>query len=71
VRELLDAFIAALPADLPAAAALQEFADIAFALPASPVGTVAGMKRFSGLFGRETSYLSLMRRPPWSSGVPD
>lgn len=70
VRELLLEFIEALPAELPAVKALQEFADLAFGLPAGAVDAVSHMKHFSSLFGRETSYLSLVRRPAWSSAVP-
>ncbi len=70
VRELLVEFIGALPAELPAVKALQEFADLAFGLPAVVVDAVSQMKHFNSLFGRETSYLSLVRRPAWSSAVP-
>ena len=70
VRELLLEFIGALPAELPAVKALQEFADLAFGLPAGAVDAVSHMKQFGSLFGRETSYLSLVRRPAWSSAVP-
>jgi 2-polyprenyl-3-methyl-5-hydroxy-6-metoxy-1,4-benzoquinol methylase len=70
VRKLLLEFIGVLPAELPAVKALQEFADLAFGLPAGAVDAVSHMKHFRSLFGRETSYLSLVRRPAWSSAVP-
>ncbi len=70
VRELLLEFVGALPAELPAVTALQEFADLAFRLPADAVDAVSQMQHFNSLFGRETSYLSMGRRPAWSSAVP-
>lgn len=71
VRACLGRFIQAVPAPLSAAAdGLREFAERAFDFPAGAVDAVAGMSRFGGLFGRETSYLSLMRRPPWAAGAP-
>jgi hypothetical protein len=50
-------------------AALREFAQRAFDPPPSAVDAVTGMERFGALFGRETSYLSLLRRPAWASAI--
>ncbi len=70
LRELLARFIAVLPHDLPASAALREFDAAAFDLPADStdaIAAVARMERFGALFGRETTYLSLLHRPAWSA----
>lgn len=68
VRERLADFIGALPAQLPAVAALRELAGLEIRPPGEMIAAVAGMTRFASLFGRETSYLSLVRNPAWSPG---
>ncbi|HUJ00862.1 MAG TPA: methyltransferase domain-containing protein [Usitatibacter sp.] len=68
VREALADFIAALPAQQPAVAALHELAALRIRPAEEMIGAVAGMKRFGSLFGRETSYLSLTRNPAWAPG---
>jgi SAM-dependent methyltransferase len=69
VRERLERFIGRVPPRMSEpVAALREFAQRGFdPPPASPA--VAGMARFGALFGRETSYLSLVRRPAGASGT--
>ena len=70
VRERLEKFVSAVPPRMSApVAALHEFVQRAFDLPPGAIDAVAGMERFGALFGRETSYLSLLRRPPWASGI--
>lgn len=70
VRERVEKFVDAVPPRMSApVAALREFVQRAFDPPPDAVGAVAGMERFGALFGRETSYLSLLQRPPWASGI--
>lgn len=66
VRERLADFVAVLPAQAPAIAALREFAALEIRPPGEMIEAVAGMVQFAALFGRETSYLSLVRNPAWS-----
>lgn len=50
--------------------ALLEFMDVAKQAPSLSVEAVAGMKTFGSLFGRETVYLSLLKRSAWAEGAP-
>jgi hypothetical protein len=59
---LIHAAIAELNSQPDAVAALTEYMEL-YRQPAVRPGEVAGMTRFSRLFGRETIYLSLQRRP--------
>jgi SAM-dependent methyltransferase len=68
VRERLADFTGALPAQAPAVAALRELAALEIRPPGEMIEAVAGMTQFASLFGRETSYLSLVRNPAWSPG---
>jgi hypothetical protein len=67
VQNSLDVFVSAVPPEMTATvAALQEFAQRAFDVLES-IDAVAGMERFGALFGRETAYLSVIRRQVWVS----
>lgn len=70
VQALLKTFIEELEDELPARVALQEFLAVIHDISSVTAGKVSQMKHFNALFGRETSYLSLVRRSPWSSAVP-
>jgi SAM-dependent methyltransferase len=72
VRRRLEAFAMAVPREMHlAAAALQEFLEKGFAVPPGEEGidAVANMAHFSDIFGRETVYLSILRRTDWASGA--
>lgn len=70
VRGRLERFIDAVPPRMSEpVAALREFVQRAFDSPPRAIDAVASMERFGALFGRETSYLSLLRRPAWASGI--
>jgi hypothetical protein len=64
VQNLLERFVDGVPAQMSATmAALREFGKRAFDLGSGDINAVVGMESFGTLFGRETSYLSLVRRP--------
>lgn len=70
VQSLLKAFIEELEDAFPARVALEEFLAMTHDISGDMAGKVSQMRHFNALFGRETSYLSLVRRSPWSSAVP-
>ena len=62
MQELLKTFIAELEDELPSREALQEFLVMTNDISGDMAGKVSQMRHFNALFGRETSYLSLVRR---------
>jgi SAM-dependent methyltransferase len=62
VQKLLERFVDSVPVQMSATmAALREFAERAFDIGSGDIDAVVGMECFGALFGRETSYLSLVR----------
>ena len=68
VRESLVRFIARVPARMAqTVSALEEFVERGFDIAPGDVSAVIAMERFGTLFGRETSYVSLVRRAQGSA----